>query len=60
MKLKKARVQNYWSIHDTGWFNLEDDKTVIVAQRSRQDCGVAGATDSQHAARSRRRIEPAP
>jgi len=30
MKLKKARVQNYWSIHDTGWFNLEDDKTVIV------------------------------
>src|SRR5215813_15583567 len=30
MKLKKARVQNYWSIHDTGWFDIEDDKTVIV------------------------------
>lgn len=30
MKLRKARVQNYWSIHDTGWFDLEDDKTVMV------------------------------
>jgi AAA ATPase domain len=30
MKLKKARVQNYWSIHDTGWFSVEDDKTVLV------------------------------
>ncbi|HEY7048885.1 MAG TPA: AAA family ATPase [Jatrophihabitantaceae bacterium] len=30
MKLKRARVQNYWSIHDTGWFDIEDDKTVIV------------------------------
>jgi hypothetical protein len=30
MRLKKARVQNYWSIHDTGWFDIEDDKTVIV------------------------------
>jgi predicted ATP-binding protein involved in virulence len=30
MKLKKARVQNYWSIHDSGWFDIEADKTVIV------------------------------
>ena len=30
MKLKKARVQNYWSIHDSGWFDVEADKTVIV------------------------------
>lgn len=30
MKLQRARVQNYWSIHDTGWFDIEDDKTVIV------------------------------
>ena len=30
MKLRKARVQNYWSIHDTGWFDIEGDKTVIV------------------------------
>ncbi len=30
MKLRKARVQNYWSIHDSGWFDIEDDKTVIV------------------------------
>ena len=30
MKLKKARVQNDWSIHDSGWFDIEADKTVIV------------------------------
>jgi hypothetical protein len=30
MKLKKARVQNYWSVHDSGWFDIEGDKTVIV------------------------------
>ncbi len=30
MKLKKARVQNYWSIHDSGWFDIEADKTVLV------------------------------
>jgi predicted ATP-binding protein involved in virulence len=30
MKLKKARVQNYWSIHDSGWFDIEADKTVVV------------------------------
>ena len=30
MKLRKARVQNYRSIHDSGWFDVEDDKTVLV------------------------------
>src|SRR5215472_16894024 len=30
MKLKKARVQNYWSIHDSGWFDIAADKTVLV------------------------------
>lgn len=30
MRLEKARVQNYRSVHDTGWFDVEDDKTILV------------------------------
>lgn len=30
MRLHKARVQNYRSIRDTGWFDVEDAKTILV------------------------------
>lgn len=30
MRLSKARVQNYRSIIDTGWFEIENDKTILV------------------------------
>ena len=30
MKLIQARVQNYRSIRDTGWFDVEDAKTILV------------------------------
>lgn len=30
MRLVKARVQNYRSIRDTGWFDVEDAKTILV------------------------------
>ena len=30
MRLKKARVQNYRSIRDSGWFDVESDKTILV------------------------------
>jgi hypothetical protein len=30
MRLSKARVQNYRSIIDTGWFDVEDAKTILV------------------------------
>jgi hypothetical protein len=30
MRLKKARVQNYRSIRDTGWFDVETAKTILV------------------------------
>ncbi len=30
MRLKKARVQYYWSIRDSGWFDLESSKTILV------------------------------
>jgi ABC-type branched-subunit amino acid transport system ATPase component len=30
MKLSKARIQNYRSIVDTGWFEVEGKKTILV------------------------------
>lgn len=30
MRLEKARVQNYRSVHDTGWFDVEEAKTILV------------------------------
>ncbi len=30
MKLTQARVQNYRSVRDTGWFEVEDAKTILV------------------------------
>ena len=30
MRLEKARVRNYRSVHDTGWFDIEDAKTILV------------------------------
>lgn len=30
MKLVQARVQNYRSVRDTGWFEVEDAKTILV------------------------------
>lgn len=30
MKLSRARVKNYRSIVDTGWFDVEDKKTILV------------------------------
>ena len=30
MRLERARVQNYRSVHDTGWFDVEESKTILV------------------------------
>lgn len=30
MRLQKARVRNYRSIRDSGWFDVESDKTILV------------------------------
>lgn len=30
MRLSKARVQNYRSIRDSGWFDIEESKTILV------------------------------
>ena len=30
MRLRRARVQNYRSVKDSGWFELEADKTILV------------------------------
>ena len=30
MRLTKARVQKYRSVRDSGWFDVEDRKTILV------------------------------
>ena len=30
MRLQKARVQKYWGIRDSGWFDIESKKTILV------------------------------
>ena len=30
MRLKRARIQNYRSIRDTGWFDVDEAKTILV------------------------------
>ena len=30
MRVKQVRVQNYRSVHDSRWFDVEPDKTVLV------------------------------
>ena len=30
MRLKKARVRNHRSIRDSGWFDVESEKTILV------------------------------
>ena len=34
MRLHQARVRNYRSIHDTGWFEVENAKTILVGPAS--------------------------
>ena len=39
MRLTHMRVQNYRCVRDTGWFDVEQAKTILVgAQRGREDC----------------------
>ena len=30
MRLKRAQIQNYRSIRDTGWFDVDEAKTILV------------------------------
>jgi hypothetical protein len=30
MRLSSARVQKYRSVKDTGWFDVEEQKTIVV------------------------------
>lgn len=43
MILTRARVRDYWSIHDSGWFDIEDGKTILVGPNE------AGKTALLHA-----------
>jgi energy-coupling factor transporter ATP-binding protein EcfA2 len=48
MKLIMARVQNYRSIRDTGWFDIEDGKTILVGPNEAGKTAVLEALQRIH------------
>ncbi|MCP1271777.1 AAA family ATPase [Acetobacter cerevisiae] len=49
MKLKTARVQNYRSIRDTGEFDVEPEKTILVGPNEAGKSAVLQALQQIHA-----------
>lgn len=49
MRLIAARVQNYRSIRDTGWFDVENDKTILVGPNEAGKTAVLEALQRVHA-----------
>jgi len=47
MRLKKARVKKYRSIRDSGWFDVEEAKTILVGPN---DAGKTALLEALHAA----------
>jgi predicted ATP-dependent endonuclease of OLD family len=49
MRLQKARVQNYRSVRDTGWFDLEKMKTIFVGSNEAGKTAVLQALQQLNA-----------
>lgn len=43
MKLAKVRIQNYRSVRDTGWFDIESAKTILVGPNEAGKSAVLNA-----------------
>ncbi len=46
MKLKRVHITNYWSVNDTGWFEVEPDKTVLVGPNEAGKTAVLRALET--------------
>lgn len=58
MKLVRARVQNYRSIKDTGWFELDRSKTILVGPNEGGKTAVLRALEQLNPGRMARPLEP--
>ena len=57
MKLAQARVQNYRSVRDTGWFDVEDAKTILVGPNEAGKTAVLEALQQINAPDGTRRFD---
>lgn len=58
MKLVRARVQNYRSIKDTGWFELDRLKTILVGPNEGGKTAILRALEQLHPGTMARPLEP--
>ena len=58
MRLVKARIQNYRSIHDTGWFDVEVLKTILVGPNEAGKTAILRALQQINPPRDEARLDP--
>ena len=58
MRLTRARVQNYRSIRDTGWFDVENAKTILVGPNEAGKTALLEALQQINAPNGTRQFEP--
>lgn len=58
MRLKKARVMKYRSIRDTGWFDIEDAKTILVGPNEAGKTALLEALQQVNPPEGVRRFDP--
>ena len=58
MRLTRARVQNYRSIRDTGWFDVEEAKTILVGPNEAGKTALLEALQQINAPDGTRQFEP--
>ena len=58
MRLSKARVRKYRSIHDTGWFDVESTKTILVGPNEAGKTALLEALQQLNAPEGVRGFDP--
>lgn len=58
MRLLKARVQKYRSIRDTGWFDIETAKTILVGANEAGKTAILQALQHINPPKGSRRLDP--
>ena len=58
MRLRRARVQNYRSVKDSGWFQLDEAKTILVGPNEGGKTAVLRALEQLNPGRLARQLDP--
>lgn len=58
MRLQRARIRNYRSIKDTGWFELDPSKTILVGPNEGGKTAILRALEHLHPGRMAKPLDP--